>query len=72
MFFCFFSGHTVITTIHQPSSSMYRLFDTVLLMSEGRIAYYGPADEALDYFAKLGFEPEPNYNPADFLSTFDA
>jgi len=47
---------------------MYRLFDTVMLMSEGRIAYYGAGSDVLSYFAKLGYEPEPNYNTADFLS----
>jgi hypothetical protein len=29
------SGHTVVSTIHQPSSSMFLMFDHVLLLAEG-------------------------------------
>jgi hypothetical protein len=36
-------------------------------MCDGSIVYYGPAKDALDYFAALGYECPPNYNPADFL-----
>lgn len=28
-------GHTVVVAIHQPRSSIYALFDDVLLLSEG-------------------------------------
>ena len=45
------SGKTVICTIHQPSSEVFSLFDRILLMAEGRTAFLGPVDQALDFFA---------------------
>ena len=39
-------------TIHQPSSQVYSLFDKVLLMAEGRLAYLGALRDARDFFAK--------------------
>lgn len=59
-------GRTVVTTIHQPSSEIFHLFDDLLLLMNGSIVYYGPAKDSMDYFARLGY-PCPRYsNPADF------
>jgi ABC-type multidrug transport system ATPase subunit/ABC-type multidrug transport system permease subunit len=60
-------GTTVITTIHQPSSKIFSMFDKLLVLSRGEVAYYGDAQQALTYFASLGFECPPLYNPADFF-----
>lgn len=60
-------GRTVITTIHQPSSRLYHMFDKVLLLSEGCPIYYGPASTALDYFSSIGFSTSLTVNPADLL-----
>ncbi len=38
-------GRSVISTIHQPRSSIYKMFDLLLLLSEGRTIYAGPAAE---------------------------
>lgn len=43
-------GKTVICTIHQPSSELYAMFDKLLLMAEGRIAFLGTPDEANVFF----------------------
>ncbi|XP_055819828.1 ABC transporter G family member 14-like [Solanum dulcamara] len=61
------SGHTVITTIHQPSSRLYYMFDKVVLLSEGCPIYYGPASTALEYFSSIGFSISLTINPADLL-----
>ncbi|XVF42970.1 hypothetical protein PTKIN_Ptkin02bG0002700 [Pterospermum kingtungense] len=61
-------GRTVVTTIHQPSSGLYRMFDKVLVLSDGYPIYCGQADEAMEYFSSIGFTPSFNFlNPADFL-----
>ncbi|GER56220.1 ABC transporter family protein [Striga asiatica] len=60
-------GRTVITTIHQPSSRLYHMFDKLVLLSEGRPIYYGAAAAALDYFSSVGFSVSVAVNPADFL-----
>lgn len=43
-------GKTVICTIHQPSSEVYALFDKILLMSEGKMAFLGTPEEANTFF----------------------
>ncbi|XP_067640277.1 protein white [Eurosta solidaginis] len=59
-------GKTVILTIHQPSSELFELFDKLLLMAEGRVAFLGTPGEAVDFFSYIGAQCPHNYNPADF------
>ncbi|XP_065075064.1 protein white isoform X2 [Ochlerotatus camptorhynchus] len=59
-------GKTIILTIHQPSSELYCLFDKVLLVAEGRVAFLGSPYQAAEFFSQLGIPCPPNYNPADF------
>ena len=67
-----------LCTIHQPRASLLAVFDTLLLLAEGRTAYFGPMGvEALDngapsggvlsYFHSNGFTCPPLENPADWL-----
>jgi hypothetical protein len=48
----------------QPRSSIFAMFDDLLLMAEGRVAYAGPAAGVLDHFAGLGHPCPEHYNPA--------
>ena len=62
-------GHTVVATLHQPSTDIFGLFDDLLLLQEGRVVYCGPAQDAIEYFEQ-GFEGVefPKYsNPADYI-----
>ncbi|KAJ2757472.1 hypothetical protein H4S06_003170 [Coemansia sp. BCRC 34490] len=62
-----------LMTIHQPSAEMVAQFDKLILLSQGKLVYMGPADQALQYFEKLGY-PSTNPNPANFyidLMTID-
>ncbi|XP_042606163.1 broad substrate specificity ATP-binding cassette transporter ABCG2-like [Cyprinus carpio] len=61
------SGRTIILSIHQPRYSIYRLFDSLTLLLGGRLVYHGPAQDALDYFSRIGYTCEPHNNPADFF-----
>ena len=61
------NGRLVISVIHQPRSSIYNMFDKLLLLSEGRTMFYGKASEAIDHFAFLGFNCPKSFNPADFF-----
>jgi ATP-binding cassette, subfamily G (WHITE), eye pigment precursor transporter len=45
-------GKTVICTIHQPSSEVFAMFDKVLLMADGRVAYLGTTYEACAFFSQ--------------------
>lgn len=33
------SGRTIVTTIHQPSSDIFNIFDKLMLLSHGSIIY---------------------------------
>ena len=61
-------GKTVVVTIHQPRSSIFALFDDLVLLAEGALVYGGPAVEAVGHFRDQGFQCPPNYNPAEFLA----
>ena len=62
------TGRTIITTIHQPRSDIFFLFDRLTLLSRGNVAYTGPTDECLSWFdGLLPGELKPHVNPADYL-----
>ncbi|KAJ0006064.1 hypothetical protein NQD34_013337 [Periophthalmus magnuspinnatus] len=61
------AGRTIILSIHQPRYGIYRLFDNLTLLVNGKQVYHGPAQEALDYFSDIGYTCEPHNNPADFF-----
>lgn len=60
-------GRTVITTIHQPSSRLYRQLDNLILMSDGHVMYSGRASEAATWFGHLGCTLPYGVNVADFV-----
>ncbi|GAU23500.1 hypothetical protein TSUD_39790 [Trifolium subterraneum] len=51
------SGRTIVTTIHQPSSRLYRMFDKVVVLSDGNPIYSGNAGRVMDYLGSVGFVP---------------
>jgi ABC-type multidrug transport system ATPase subunit len=61
------SGVTVISSIHQPSSQIFELFDDLLLLDEGNVAYFGPTADSVSFFSSVGFDCPTSWNPADFF-----
>ncbi|XP_035783489.1 ATP-binding cassette sub-family G member 4-like [Anopheles albimanus] len=59
-------GRTVACVIHQPSSSLFNLFDDLYLLSAGTCIYNGSVDEMVAVFAETGFHCPKFYNRADF------
>ncbi|KAI9816598.1 MAG: hypothetical protein M1827_001730 [Pycnora praestabilis] len=60
-------GRTVITTIHQPRSEIWGLFDGLILLTRGAPVYSGSATACLPYFEALGYKLPAFVNPAEFL-----
>jgi ABC-type multidrug transport system ATPase subunit len=57
-----------ILALHQPRSSIFKMLDSVILMAPGgHVVYMGKANEAVSYFARLGYACPPETNPAEFL-----
>ncbi|CAG2177993.1 unnamed protein product, partial [Oppiella nova] len=49
-------GRTIICTIHQPSSQVFELFDSLLLMADGRVAFMGSIGDAKNFFSSQGLD----------------
>jgi ATP-binding cassette subfamily G (WHITE) protein 2 len=58
---------TIVTVIHQPRSSIFAMLDRLVLLSEGRTVYVGPAADAPLYFHRQGFTCPAHSSPADYL-----
>ena len=52
------SQMAVVCTIHQPSASVYEGIDTLLLLTKGCTAYYGPSNGLVEYLGTVG-KPVP-------------
>ena len=62
------NGVTVVVSVHQPRSSIYKLFDQLILLAEGRVAYSGKAGETVvNYFSELGLNAPSYFNPGDYF-----
>eukprot|EP01128_Nolandella_sp_AFSM9_P012768 TRINITY_DN95_c1_g1_i1.p1 TRINITY_DN95_c1_g1~~TRINITY_DN95_c1_g1_i1.p1 ORF type:complete len:782 (-),score=142.23 TRINITY_DN95_c1_g1_i1:59-2344(-) len=62
-----FTGRTIMCTIHQPSTSVFNMFDKVLVLTGGNVCYFGPPQKALGYFKSIGYPAPKHVNPADYL-----
>ncbi|POM70721.1 Pleiotropic drug resistance protein ABC Superfamily [Phytophthora palmivora] len=68
------SGRTIICTIHQPSTEVFNLFDSLLLLRRGgRMVFFGELGQdstnLINYFEAFpGVNPiTPGYNPATWM-----
>lgn len=59
------AGHTVVCSVHQPSSSIFKMFDDVVLLAGGRVVYEGAKDDAPDHFGAAGYPLPEQCNPAE-------
>ncbi|KFY01976.1 hypothetical protein V490_00706 [Pseudogymnoascus sp. VKM F-3557] len=57
----------VIASIHQPSSSTFRLFDKVLLLSSGRPHYFGSVPDLAPFLKTMGHPVPLQTNTAEFV-----
>ncbi|KAH9255064.1 hypothetical protein BASA81_006823 [Batrachochytrium salamandrivorans] len=61
-------GMTIACTIHQPRASTFQLFDCLILMKSGEVAYSGLLVDIPGYLkTHLGVEVDPKTNLADFI-----
>lgn len=60
---------STVVALYQAGESLYELFDKVILIDEGKCAYFGPTESAKAYFEGLGFTCSPRWTTADFLTS---
>ena len=62
------SNRTIVCTIHQPRADIFQMMDSILLLSKGKLVYFGDgSDHILHYFASIGYPCPDDMNPADFF-----
>lgn len=60
-------GRNIITTIHQPRSEIWDLFDNLIILTKGSPVFSGPAKNCVPFFEGLGFKLPPFVNPAEYV-----
>lgn len=58
---------TLVLSIHQPRSSIFQLFDKLVLLSHGEMVYSGEAKKVSEFLRSEGYVCPPDYNIADYL-----
>lgn len=61
------AGASVLFTIHQPASEVFKSFDRLILMNKGQVMYQGLVSAVPSTFEQRGYEVPPYHNPADFV-----
>lgn len=61
------SGKTVVSVIHQPSQHTFQLFDDLLLISEGRLMYFGEVSKVRGHMTDLGYGCEAEVGTAEHV-----
>lgn len=57
---------TIAAVVHSPNPRSFDQFDDLLLLGKGgQTVYFGPRDEASEYFARIGFPRPPGVLHAD-------
>jgi len=57
-----------IAALYQASEAIYELFNQVIVLYEGRVAYFGSTAGATLYFEEMGWLREPRQSSPDFLT----
>lgn len=62
-------GRRVILTIHQPSSFIWEMLDSIVLLAKGYLVYQGPRKDIKSFFNSCDCQTPEDYNPADYFLT---
>ncbi|KAJ5287465.1 hypothetical protein N7478_003151 [Penicillium angulare] len=60
---------STLVALYQASESLFNLFDKVILIEDGKCAFFGRTEDAKEYFERLGFESPPRWTTPDFLTS---
>ncbi|KAL6534170.1 hypothetical protein OROHE_013095 [Orobanche hederae] len=59
-------GVNICMVVHQPSYTLYKMFDDLILLAKGGLTvYHGPVKKVEEYFASFGITVPERVNPPD-------
>ncbi|KAL7711478.1 ABC transporter [Entamoeba marina] len=53
-------GTTIVCTIHQPRALVFEKFDKIIMLSKGRVMYFGPPSLCPSFLIQSGFNTNDN------------
>ncbi|CAI9105018.1 OLC1v1003846C1 [Oldenlandia corymbosa var. corymbosa] len=60
-------GVNICMVVHQPSYTLFRMFDDLILLAKGGlITYLGPVKKVEEYFSNIGIVVPDRVNPPDY------
>ncbi|KAK1060938.1 ATP-binding cassette transporter snq2 [Friedmanniomyces endolithicus] len=59
---------TTFVSLYQASENIYKQFDKVMVIDDGREVFFGPTQEARAHMESLGFLPKPRQTTPDYLT----
>ncbi|CAD6443675.1 339b4420-3913-482d-a280-59f71fd02a79 [Sclerotinia trifoliorum] len=62
-------GSAHLVAIYQASQQIFDEFDKTVVLYEGRQIYFGPCNQAKQYFLDMGWECPPRQTTGDFLTS---
>lgn len=60
-------GKTVVAVIHQPSQHVFSKFDDLLLVSDGKLMYFGELNKVRSYMANMGYTAPSDMGTAEHV-----
>lgn len=58
---------TIVCTIHQPSATMFALFDQIFVLAKGKCVYQGAPTALVPFLSRLNLPCPTHYSPSDYI-----
>lgn len=58
---------TIVCTIHQPSATIFALFDQIFVLAKGKCVYQGAPAALVPFLSSLSLPCPTHYSPSDYI-----